>query len=725
MIEPLRRKLTVEREYLVSMEKALQIIAQKSELLEKHQELLREEAWGQVVVVEREQQELARKLSKKQQEQQERQRQIDTHQEQKFAQENALEKLGKQRDRLYQKLEKANNRLRTIDGLNQSNRRMMSKNRKKLEEQQQRYDQLLASKGSDQQRQELQKQLQRISQEKQRLERIKDTVGEDFFGEAHHYERYLLAEALSYYQALAQDKLTVYGPIFQELKKRHDEQRDSLAALAGAHLFSFVAGDKDQFKKAISLAQKCWPQQQPPFFIVLSEPSKDYKAGKLVSGLPRPLQYFFEQRLQVAATPSGQAPLTLLGKAQKLGKTISVAGRIYHPWPAMGGSWTPEILASCFLLSLDELEDALAVVRTHEQLLAQEQQIHEQLKAMEVESQLANLKERIDELQQDNDNLQQEIDSNETEAEQLGDEIASDNSAYNQVLVEMEKGSEERQKLKENLFAMEKDQANLEQFLAVLEQEKDAVAEKLEPLLTKARDSGERPKAIRAVNVVSEERIHLEGKLATLQVTQISEEEFQAQQEKVRRLEEEMGGSDQHLDNLKTDMQERFDRWHQEVGDKIRGISTSMNRLLTAVAQGVRLQIDNLKSPHLAGLCLEVQRQGQKWHDLAHLSGGEKVLTVEALILSLHLQTDSPLHAIDECTQRLDLQFKSQSFDMVRQAVKEIGQESQGPFAPQFILLAPDTLGVNFSAEAESYFKRIVLSAAQLQLQQQRRGSGQ
>jgi hypothetical protein len=63
---------------------------------------------------------------------------------------------------------------------------------------------------------------------------------------------------------------------------------------------------------------------------------------------------------------------------------------------------------------------------------------------------------------------------------------------------------------------------------------------------------------------------------------------------------------------------------------------------------------------------------------LSHLSGGEKVLTVEALILSLHLQTESLVHAIDECTQRLDIKCKAQAFAMVHHAVTEIARLSQG-----------------------------------------------
>ena len=71
-------------------------------------------------------------------------------------------------------------------------------------------------------------------------------------------------------------------------------------------------------------------------------------------------------------------------------------------------------------------------------------------------------------------------------------------------------------------------------------------------------------------------------------------------------------------------------------------------------------------------LSIDVKRRGREWRDLAHLSGGEKVLTVEAMILSLHLLSDSPVHAIDEFTQRTriaigDQQLRAGIFERIVQ----------------------------------------------------------
>ena len=137
-----------------------------------------------------------------------------------------------------------------------------------------------------------------------------------------------------------------------------------------------------------------------------------------------------------------------------------------------------------------------------------------------------------------------------------------------------------------------------------------------------------------------------------------------------------------------------------------------MNFLLSNMASEVRLRIENIRHPVNAGMFIEVKRHGKRWIDLASLSGGEKVLTVEAMILSMHLQTDSLIHAIDECTQRLDLKFKAMAFEMVQIAVQNLAEKTTGTYTPQFILLAPDTIGIVFDEDEDKYFHRIVLAPA-------------
>ena len=158
-------------------------------------------------------------------------------------------------------------------------------------------------------------------------------------------------------------------------------------------------------------------------------------------------------------------------------------------------------------------------------------------------------------------------------------------------------------------------------------------------------------------------------------------------------------------------MKRRVADWRGEVGTRMESIQQGMHRLLTCVFQGVRLRVEHLTDPVRGGLHLEICRKGKVWRDLVHLSGGEKVMTVEALILSMHLLTDSPVHAIDEFTQRLDLEFKAYALEMVLRTAEAACEKTRGLYEPQFLLLCPDLIGVEWDEDIEKRFGRIVVAS--------------
>jgi chromosome segregation ATPase len=597
-VEPLHRKLAVEQGYLKSMENSRKILMQKAELLKKHRQLMLEEAWSQVAQIEREMEQLGPKLSTKYAENKKGAAQVREMDREIEQQEAALEKLKKQRERLAQKLDEGKNELRTLDGQNQSNRRMLKNTRQKLEELRLRQENFLQGKTSPERRQELEKELKKIQEEKAR---ITTAAGNDFVS-------------------------------------------DNLCPI----LKAIVAGK---------------------------------------AKIPK-----------------------LLEIAQNTGKKICTENKLYLPWPGVCGICIPKIFSTKQSLSLEEWQEALETMATYQKMLSREKELQAKIKTADAEGQISFLEEWIAELQQEADALQKEIDTNTSQHRVASKKVEETKDSYDEIVEALDNGAASLRKIEEKSIALEKEQENIEKVISILDGERKDLEEKLSLLVGEAEGQGERPAQVRTVNVVNRERLKLEGKLETLQVSSISEEDLHAQEERVVELEKELAGVDEHLNNLKADTQRRLEKWHGEVVSKMEGISASMNRLMSQVSEGVRIYVDDLKKPETAGLRIEVKRHGM-WHDLSHLSGGEKVLAVEALILSLHLQTDSPLHAIDECTQRLDIEFKSQAFNMAYQALLEIQSLSHSPFAPQFILLSPDTLGVQFTEESEPYFKRIVLSA--------------
>lgn len=482
--------------------------------------------------------------------------------------------------------------------------------------------------------------------------------------------------------------------------------------MLGKHLFTFLIQDEKDFQKAIQIYLELYQENAPLFYIVLCK-------GKQESGCSlfdtrktdSSVFYFIEHILKRSLETSSSKNIALL--SQKEDKELIQKNVIYFPWCGISGVWIPEIYKALQTLEIEELQEALQALETYKNIKEEEKQLQEILDE-DIEQEVHFLEKRIEEIQEEIKEIEEEIAENNYRAGEIETSLLDYQNKHREIQEQLKEKKQKLEKTEKQSFLLEDEQETLEKTMNILEQKKEEKENLVQEKLTQAKEQGDRPEEIRNTKAVSEEKIYLEGKLETLQYAPITEEEFLRQEKKVAELEKELSGNSEHLENLKIDTEKRYKEWHKEVGKKIKGISKSMNHLLSLVPQHVRLRVDNLKKIATSALHIEVKRHTDKWHDLAHLSGGEKVLTIESLILSLHLQTDSPIHAIDECTQRLDLQFKSQSFEMVRQAIIEIEKHTTNQFAPQFILLAPDTLGINFNKDADAYFKRIVLSSAKL-----------
>ncbi|MCD4658195.1 MAG: hypothetical protein K8S87_11710 [Planctomycetes bacterium] len=89
------------------------------------------------------------------------------------------------------------------------------------------------------------------------------------------------------------------------------------------------------------------------------------------------------------------------------------------------------------------------------------------------------------------------------------------------------------------------------------------------------------------------------------------------------------------------------------------------------------------------------------------LSGGERGIVTEAFIFATHLLTYSPLHVIDEFTQRMDISTKELAFNIavstairaqkMRESLSIDKNYTEYAYDPLFILACPDTAGLDFS----------------------------
>ncbi len=713
-IDPLRRKLSLEKEYLQSMEKTRALMEKKAALIDEHFQLVIEEAWSGARIAEKEASLLEKRLQNRKKEAKSLKKELLGYEEEKKELDQAIIIERKQQDEMRRVLEKQGEKLGNLEGQNSSNKRILEENQKKKEEFEEKIHSLEENKLSPQEEKKISKRIGKIEEELSKIKEIQQTTGEDFFSPSLAQERKLLGQAIRFRHLLEKEKITCVGPLFYELKIKPDApiNKQGLERLLGIHAFSFIASSQKDYQAASEVFQKEWPSpsEAPAFFIAKSSLPKNYSpstaAGDVSQSLqaPKNILYFLEKVMKVSIFSDGSTNCDFEKSSLTWHKE-----KIHLPWPAVGNGWSFRILSEGRELSLEKLEKAIHAQEIHENLNQEKEDLLEKARAQDDQKQ-EQLKERVQEFSAEIESLKQEIASIEKNYAEVKSTALKQKRKYELLLDSLREKSQREDVIQDRISRLKEKKENEEATLSSLEISYEEKKSLWEEVAASAKKLGECPEKVRTLQKTQHEKAQLEARLEVISISPISDEVYNAQKEKVRKLDEELTGTEAHIEELKSDMERRFADWYKQVTVKINELSQSMNYLLTNVTHGVRLRVENIKNPEKAGLHIEVQRHGKKWLDLSSLSGGEKVLTVEALILSLHLQTDSPLHAIDECTQRLDLQFKAMAFEMVQRAVEEAIARSKGPHSPQFFLLAPDTLGVEFDEKSETFFKRVVLA---------------
>ena len=706
-VEPLRRKLILEQEYLQSMEKTRQLMEQKAAMIEEHSQLVTEEAWIEVQNLEKECDLMKSRLDKKQKEAEDLRKDCRQLQEKKQELDSVTDDYNSQGKVLKKNLEKQRSRLNTLEGQNNSNLRNLHSIKEKLEDLHKRLEKVTADQESGERLKQLHKRLKKIQTELDKIERIMEATGQDFFDLQLETERKTLGEVLHFSKA-TQGLKEFYGPLFHEIKlnpKAPQNAWEILGKLLGEHIFDFITPEQKTFNAAHAALKKLWPDEHRPAFYIVQCPASVKKPAPTKNSIlkwitaPAPVLQFIEGILELRVLSEKEDPWSC-----KKGRSWS-KGEIYLPWPAVGSGWSSRILPCLLNLSFTELAEAIHAQETYQSLKKEQQEIMEHCRALDTEKQVQYLQERIEELNNDAKKSQKEIDDTTAAQQQQKAEFQETQAKFQDIEELLDKKQEQLAEIKQDLSRAELDLENVETILENLEPTYETKSEKLQDSITTAEEKGLRPEKIRSLPTVTKRKIYLEAKLDAIHIAPISEDLYNAQKEKVDKLEQEMAGTKMHLERLREDMERRFEDWYLEVAEKIKDITNFMNYLLSSFTGGVRLRIENIKDPENSGLHIEIKRHGKRWLDLSHLSGGEKVLTVEALILALHLQTYSPLHAIDECTQRLDLKSKALAFEMAQKAVEEATKIKQGSYEPQFLLLAPDTIGVTFRKVLKSISK--------------------
>jgi chromosome segregation ATPase len=706
----------LEKEYLSSMEKALQAVKNKESLVQKHKELVLEEAWSFVEAIESKLLEIEEKLKEKQQEKNRELENIKKADEENKELKSFLLRCHQQAKVFTEECQSLQGKISKLEGQNQSHDKQINILCSRINENNQLKERItnpeyIAKKTL------LEKELKSVLEKMQRFEKVKEKFGKNFFSPAMQNEKDILKQSLQFHEMAKKNDIAIYGPLFQELVVIHGTNSSqiwqALVHTLGYHLFSFIATKASSWEEAIALQKKMWPNQVPPFFIFFQhcQASSEKNFFMEVVQAPAPVIEFLQKKIQILFHDDISE---VLKQAQKKQQIIWHKKTVHLPWPATGGTIWPSIFENWNFPSKKDLQECLEGEKNYKILAEQEEKLQTEYAKMDNVEQTRYLEQKIKEYQEDLKNFQKELAENSFQIQKAEKELRRVQANKR----ELENTLEDKQSIfQANARFLERSSnelSNIERVLTLWQQNKEEKMQQKKEAKILALGKGDRPKRVRLPEIVTQERLQLQGRLESLQISSVSEEEFTSQNNLVKKLGNEIHEGTSHLNHLQNDVEKRFSQWHQEVSKKIQGISKAMAMLLSGIVQGVRVRVESLKDPSQAGLQIEIKRNSEDWHDLSQLSGGEKVLTVEALILSLHMQTDSPVHAIDECTQRLDIQFKAQAFEIVQTAVQEIEKSNRGGFSPQFLLIAPDTLGVEFNSEFYRYFKQIVLAPARV-----------
>jgi chromosome segregation ATPase len=580
-------------------------------------------------------------------------------------------------------------------------------------------------------------------------DKIKQRINErsQLYGELSDYERKLIKDCILYKERIQNSdfKNEIIGPIYEiiSIKKGFENYTEVVKASLGRYLFGFVATTHNAYREAKRIYDEIFPSFKPNFTVgrVLEDekgPKPDYLTNQTLDNKPEGIIDFavnlieapFQVKLylvkfvRILLGSPALSPnlLTDYAKQFKTNILTTDCNSFYLSQEAF--SRPPRRYNIKLSLDLNKYQ---SIERIREQLQLIQFDIEKitedkiritrgladcETRKRDLENQLRPWKMGTDEIENEFLRLQQIKSAAETlvrtetenltnldlEISKLADEIVV---FENDVLGNQKKFDT----LKNKLFHLNEEIKDLSaekdkniRLIDILEIEVTDLKTTYENLHEQAIEKGESPENIRSdKEEITSEYNRIKGQLELLEITpEVSQESIERQEKHVNTLQEEVKNTEVHLNNLKQDLDKRISEWEGGLHNIVDHLNKMLNLLLQDIFENVSIQIRNYNDEKNAGLHIEAETKGDD-RRYRQLSGGEKTLLAQAIILALHMINHSPIHAIDEFTQKLDKRNKALAFSMAL-ATYRISKESR-IITPQFILITPSLDDVELSKE--------------------------
>jgi chromosome segregation ATPase len=545
-----------------------------------------------------------------------------------------------------------------------------------------------------------------------------------------HFEETILQACLHYRSELDNLALTnsVIGPLFTliRMKPEYAQYETAVKLALGRYTYAFIALNRDVFVEAKNLYDRLWPHEKPDLVVARTNPTtiiaKDRPttaspvigwAADLIDGDPYALS-FLSRVVNTAIAEEDADPNTLVDVSQQLNGNIITSEGSSHYLRIGAFARPPRPVTVGLDVSLHELGLAQDTTNMRRQLRdLREQEARLMRDRMRINAQLSQLRSKLQDLQHEtivllsdtqrtalvNDSerriteLRQDMLDLDSENDRLGQQYQECNSDLAPLTSRQQKITGQIQTIESHRARR---QAEIEQLSVELRQ-REAEYEHLMKLIKDFRKAatalGECPMEVRKPTAVRDEQLQIQAILNTITATAEDRQAFEEQEKVVSQLQEYLQQRRLHLENLMTDVDRRMLEWRRQLEDTIETLNNRMNQLLSHFLKQVKLLVRYPDEPSRAELHLQlaINRKGD-WRTYQEMSGGERVLATQTFILALHTLAKSPLHVIDEFTQRLDEASRAAILGVVQRALDLTQQDSL--IHPQFLLMAPSTVGL-------------------------------
>ena len=537
------------------------------------------------------------------------------------------------------------------------------------------------------------------------------------------------------------DSEEITGPIISLIKIKEGQKswEKAVKNLLGRNLYAFIAKSDDAYRLAKRIYDETWPRWKPPlsvFKVTADDAQKanttarkpEFKeiydiATNLIDGDPYAVGFL--KRVSRNALAEDKYDPNSLTNIAKMIKTniLTKSGKSYYLYHGgFGRPPAPINNPMGYQLKLHNVDSGRAFTNERKirveiaklekerrdfkfeeiQTMGQISKLHQETQALGLpDEKIIGKIETINEMIA---NIEAKVAEFKTHSIQLESDLKLADDGYRKFANSKGEITSRIDEIEEAIELLKIEQYSLKEKgsrLLTLELNYDAEYEEfIEEKRTReveATNSGERPEEIRNYSDIRDELNRIEGHLESIGISNVDEEKIDAQKAKVESLKVYMTEREEHITRLRADLEARLAFWNGELQEIITNISRAMKLLLGGIFDKIRLKVTDINKPEEAGLYIEAITKGEAYRDFRELSGGEKVLAIEGLILAMHTLTDSPIHAIDEFTQRLDEKNKALAFSIAVRTQKLAGENSR--FVSQFILLCPEALDVKLSED--------------------------